>query len=500
MRRKLSESEIEALEAIEFPPYVSDNLCVLAVQEVRGYILEKSEGSKEEMWAELVLDTDSPSPGREACRTKGHVAKYRDWWWKRIVVPGLRVVSDVEPATDEKTNWRRIEPDSISHPAYCSICGAELSNPDFALNYPNFVCGDCESRAVNTDGDTPWHGWPPGEKPEAKSGTILMTPDQGENPVFIDGIKCWRRYNFGGYITLRDTFNSDTVAEFFDTHKRDEGYLQIFNSPNSPPDCSNRDRFLVLQVDHDEFQLHAWGMLLAESGEIITRNEIAEQAFGPFEEFLDLTEGHAGGEEYFEQAITDPTWMLSVYYSFGAQAHKPKVWCLVPEIKRPIMGLTGIIEIGALRGLREHDVSQSIFEMGLRSADECSALYDEPVKTEQTQISLDDFDKTKKPSEPEGSTLTVRYELPYLKGSKQVEKKSIQIARSVVRKVVSATDGTDYTYLTSLPAVDIHAYRNQREVVTIAFDQDAVQETSWNEISGHPGEIIDLAKTFTSLA
>jgi hypothetical protein len=51
-----------------------------------------------------------------------------------------------------------------------------------------------------------------------------------------------------------------------------------------------------------------------------------------------------------------------------------------------------------------------------------------------------------------------------------------------------------------LPAVDIHAYRNQREVVTIAFDQDAVQETSWNEISGHPGEIIDLAKTFTSLA
>jgi hypothetical protein len=91
----------------------------------------------------------------------------------------------------------------------CAICEEERNVPG-----EGFVCKRCDRRAKNADGDRPWHGWPPGDEPEPKEGVIQMAPDAGENPVFIDGQKCWRRYRFGGWVTKVDE-NYDSAAEAF---------------------------------------------------------------------------------------------------------------------------------------------------------------------------------------------------------------------------------------------------------------------------------------------
>lgn len=100
----------------------------------------------------------------------------------------------------------------------CPICGGEV---DGAASYPNRVCEDCDRRAVGADGDEPWTGYPPGDRPSAETDdpeVVHLAPDYGENPVYVDGQKCWRRYRFGGWVTMLDEHDCDSLEAFYEAH------------------------------------------------------------------------------------------------------------------------------------------------------------------------------------------------------------------------------------------------------------------------------------------
>jgi hypothetical protein len=84
----------------------------------------------------------------------------------------------------------------------CPICEKEPPFIDTSP-YPYEICSDCDSRAVNEYGEEPHHA---------------TVGDGGDNPVYVDGEKCWRRYRFGGWKTMKDTHGCDTLDEFYEKH------------------------------------------------------------------------------------------------------------------------------------------------------------------------------------------------------------------------------------------------------------------------------------------
>ncbi|MFC6953484.1 hypothetical protein [Halorubellus litoreus] len=110
----------------------------------------------------------------------------------------------------------------------CAICGEPFEgyDPDFASNYANLVCDACDERAVTEEAARPKHGNEYLDRDsivEKEDGTnaIRLDPDVGDNPVFIDGEKCWRRYRFGGWITRRDDHDCSSIEEFHEKHRDD---------------------------------------------------------------------------------------------------------------------------------------------------------------------------------------------------------------------------------------------------------------------------------------
>lgn len=110
----------------------------------------------------------------------------------------------------------------------CAICGDSFENydPEFTSRYANLVCDTCDDRAVTEEDTKPNHGNEHLNRDstgdtEDGTPTIRLDPDVGDNPVFIDGQKCWRRYRFGGWITCRDDHDCSSVQEFHEKHRDD---------------------------------------------------------------------------------------------------------------------------------------------------------------------------------------------------------------------------------------------------------------------------------------
>lgn len=93
----------------------------------------------------------------------------------------------------------------------CAICGEPLAG-FLTKAYPGLVCTRCDARAVDEEGEPADPVYP--EIPP-RPGVIPLGQAEGPNPVFIDGIQCWRRYRFGGWITMRDPKDCDSLEEFY---------------------------------------------------------------------------------------------------------------------------------------------------------------------------------------------------------------------------------------------------------------------------------------------
>lgn len=106
MNRELGESELVELRRIEYPPSTPDLVGIQAIEEVWSYLVEYREAAKQELWEELVLNTDRDSAGRELCRKWGYVPAFQDRWWNRVIIPGLRILDDVEPVDGDDERWR----------------------------------------------------------------------------------------------------------------------------------------------------------------------------------------------------------------------------------------------------------------------------------------------------------------------------------------------------------------------------------------------------------
>lgn len=97
----------------------------------------------------------------------------------------------------------------------CAICGGSLGRlVRLAHRYRGLVCRWCDQRAVDGDNIPALHesAWL-----DPDTGVINLFDPSDPNPVFIDRVRCWRRYKFGGFVTMRDPGESSSIKEFYES-------------------------------------------------------------------------------------------------------------------------------------------------------------------------------------------------------------------------------------------------------------------------------------------
>jgi hypothetical protein len=85
---------------------------------------------------------------------------------------------------------------------FCSICERLLTSP--GLDHPNLVCIFCDKEALGSDGSAAFF--------DART-------EMGDNPVWIRGRKCWRRYHFGGFHTMADSEDLPSIEAYYKKYK-----------------------------------------------------------------------------------------------------------------------------------------------------------------------------------------------------------------------------------------------------------------------------------------
>ncbi|MFP4627871.1 MAG: hypothetical protein ACLFMX_02660, partial [Halobacteriales archaeon] len=101
----------DRLADVEFP--TPREACLDSVEAVHRYLHEVGRASRADIVAAMRPE-DEFEIGVSAAQALGElndVDGYREWWWTRVVAPGLEALSDVEPDPDSPNVWRVVDAD-----------------------------------------------------------------------------------------------------------------------------------------------------------------------------------------------------------------------------------------------------------------------------------------------------------------------------------------------------------------------------------------------------
>ncbi len=97
----------------------------------------------------------------------------------------------------------------------CPIC--KTPNSHIVKGFYKMICVECDTKALNVNGEPAKY-----HKEDIDDNNWPFGFDMGDNPVFIDGQKCWRKYHMDRHITMLDDIDCKSLREFIDMTTEDK--------------------------------------------------------------------------------------------------------------------------------------------------------------------------------------------------------------------------------------------------------------------------------------